>query len=595
MRVFALSWLLAVVVVLGATSIPATKVLVLIGLVLVIVAWRWCVARPVIAGVCAGCFSVSFSLYDVTSAQLDVSEIGADLRLRVRVVGVPRSDERRIRFDAKVIDCLDCRSEFGPRRIQLSGYEGIARNVRAGQTWQLTVRLKPLNGLQNPTGFDAVQWGIAKGFHAKGYIRKEPAPVLERQADLLSVSAMREATASRLQALSGNGRYIGLVQALSVGVKHNVADEIWRVLRETGTAHLLAISGLHISLVAAWALIVAGALVKGLRRLQPYTPQSVLLPDSHTVSLLSCGTVALAYAVLSGFELPTQRAMLMLLVWIIASWRCRFLAPAGALAMALIAVLASHSLHPLSAGFWLSFGTVWILFLLHNGWQKARGSEFGSDSSFRYRMSKLVSAARTHVLLAVILLPVSGWFFQAGSLVAPVANMLAVPWVGCLIVPLSFLAMFLSYWFPSASTMVLAVNDRALAALLYVLELLSRSNISAVTLTISDVTTLLLCLLGLACAFAPAGLGLRWLAAPLVFPVLLINIKQPPITGFEVHVLDVGQGLAVLVLTENETMLYDTGGTIIVNTDNVRRCGVALSARPGSPANRHLCGLAWRF
>lgn len=549
------------VVVLGQARIPSLLWLVVFSLLLIGLAWRYPLIRTSVAGVVVAVISMSIHIHQIGSAQLQVSQVSEDLRLRLQIVGVPSRDTGRVRFTADVIECLSCEGHFGPKRIQLSWYGGT-QAIHAGEIWAMTARLKPLTGLRNPQGFDVVRWGLAKGLHAKGYIRDTPSPERLQRPGRANISALREQIATRLMGLSLDKRHIGLVQALTVGVKDNVSKQTWTLLRDTGTAHLLAISGLHISLIAGWGFVAGGFLIKTIHRLSLLRGGGGVRADPRSAALCLSVALAFSYALLSGFELPTQRAMMMLLVWIIASWRFRFLPPAGALAIALLAVLLSNSLNLLSVGFWLSFGTVWILFLLHRGRQSARLTKSVHWSDLSYRSMQLFALGRTHILLGVILLPISAWFFQAGSLTAPLANLLAVPWVGFVVVPLCFLALLLSAWFPAAATAVLSAADWSLTWLLKLLLSLSDMGAGAVTLTLPDATALALCLLGFMCAVAPRGLAVSWLALPFILPALLFNVNQPKTSGFEVHVVDVGQGLAVLILSENQTLLFDTGGKV---------------------------------
>lgn len=561
MRVFALSWLATVVLLLSQARIPANSLLLVLAIALICLIWRCPRLRLSMAGIVMGLTTSLFHLEQLGAAQLDSDSISIDLRLRVRVVSVPASHPHALRFEARVLDCMTCSSRFGPERIQLSWY-GADQKLQAGEIWSLTARLKPLSSLRNPHGFDAIRWGFAKGLHARGYIRKEPAPVREQLASQPDVSALRATIAEHLKHLSSNERHIGLIQALTVGVKDKVPEGTWELLRNTGTAHLLAISGLHISLVAAWAFLLGRGLVNCLYKTRLFNSHMRLMPEARTVALVLSVVLSFCYALLSGFELPVQRAMMMMLVWVIASWYCRFMAPAGALALALIVVLLSNALNPLSVGFWLSFATVWILFLLHRGRQVAQNNDQLSWWDARQRFSQMLSVFKTQIMIGLILLPIGAWFFQAGSMAAPLANLLAVPWVGLVIVPLCFVSLLLSVWFPAIATMILFLIEKAIDGLLLVLSFLSELQSGALTLTLPDTSAFVLCLLGFFCAFAPRGLYLRWLVVPLLMPALLFNVQRPSMSGFEVHALDVGQGLAVLVLSNNQTLLYDTGGRI---------------------------------
>ena len=510
-------------------------------------------------GMLLATLTLGWALWQLSLHQLKPDQISVDTTLVVQISSVPQQYESRVSFRARVVSCESCESVLGAKNLKLSWY-GKAPKIRAGELWQLVVRLKPPVSLRNTGGFDAVAWMLVEALHASGYVRDGEQAKRLSAGEGVTHTLLRQASIERLNDLAGGTQHLGLLQGLTVGLKMHITDTQWEVLRNTGTAHLLAISGLHVGLVAAWALWLCRVLAMGLTRLMPAGGGTSLSLDSRSFALAGSFLAAAAYAALAGFELPTQRALLMLAVWIIAALRFRFLPPMASLCFAMIAVLFINALSLLSAGFWLSFGTVATLFYLHRG-HLALVNEVAVQR-WQILLNKTRSLLRTHCLLGVVLLPVSAWFFQSGSLVAPIANLLAVPWVAMVSVPLSLLGLLTGYVSPTLAVPVLKLADGSLGLLMAFLGWLDQSELSALVLTIPGGMSLACVLVGLLVSFAPTGLGLRIFALPLILPALLHNAMVPVHKGFEVHVLDVGQGLAVLVYADDQTLLFDTGGKV---------------------------------
>ena len=552
-------WLMTSLVIVNLQSVPSTTLSFVFLVVMLLLALRIPASRPIIAGVALSVVTIACSLLQLASHQLQADQISTDLDLTVRVVGVPEVQEQRLSFMAKVLACETCHTPLKATTIKLSWYYDYP-DVRAGDKWQLSVRLKPPASLRNPGGFDAVAWNLVKGVHARGYVRKAEMATRLDSDNHISLSAIRQQAATRLQRLSSDDRYLGLLQALTVGVKSEVSDTQWDLLRDTGTAHLMAISGLHVGLMAGWAMLLGKFLADVLVRLARWRSASASVVDTRPFALAASLICATGYAALAGFELPTQRAVLMLSVWLIASLRFRFLPPLAGWCLALVVVLSITPLNLLSAGFWLSFGTVAILFYLHSGHQrKPKGAQ---TSRWRAMLVTGQSLGRSHVLLGVVLLPVSAWFFQSGSLIAPLANVIAVPWVAMVSVPLGLLTLLLSAFSDTAAYPFVLMSEGSLHLLILFLNWLHGTMSSAVVLTLPGPLSLILVLVGLVVMLAPRGPGLRLLAVPLFLPAVMYNTGVRSAAGFEVHVLDVGQGLAALVYAGSETLLFDTGGKV---------------------------------
>lgn len=588
MRTFACTCLIVVLGIVNLRQLPPTWVCVTSIVLTLLLGLGFRRLRVVASGVLVAMSVTVFALYSLASHQLLSDQVSSDLDLTVLIDSIPERQERRLSFFAEVVSCHSCPAPLNVERIRLSWY-GYSPELLAGEHWRVTVRLKPLGSLRNPGGFDAVAWSLVKGIHAKGYVRDAALAAKVSQGRARSLSAVRHDVVKKIQQLSvrlsklapersiaqnssqsldqsitlsakDGGKYLGLVQALSVGFKTGISDQQWELLRSTGTAHLVAISGLHVGLVAAWVLLGGKLLLVCARRIMLMTSSARTLPDLRVWLLIASLFLASSYALLAGFELPTQRAVLMLGVWILAALRLRFLPPLAALCIALAVILSTNVLNPLSAGFWLSFGTVATLIYLHRG--HIRAPVTSPRGSLTHRFSQFRQTARTHCLLGIVLLPVTAWFFQSGSLLAPVANLIAVPWVAMVSVPLALLTLVASIVSDSLALPLLALTIHSLHYLMEFLTLLDATQLSSIVLVMPGASAFLLSIAGLLVVFGPRGLKLRTMALPLFLPAVLFNTAAPASDRFDVHFLDVGQGLAVLVFSGNETLLFDTGGKI---------------------------------
>lgn len=497
--------------------------------------------------------------------QYSAHESNNDFRVLGTVSSVPKKDGRRSSFLFNIETFIDGsmgaattnrnsghsnsnsnssngQSSRQPSTIRLSWYGYAGQSVRAGDRWQLTVRLKPPSSLGNPGGFNYERWLFQHRVHATGYVRDKPAAIrVGRQR--FSLHAIREAIALHITGLPNANEFAPLVQGLTVGITNNISEQQWQSLRLSGTAHLLAISGLHIGLISAWFYWLAGWLWYLWHRLAVRKVRQPVAKPVFAISLSLAG--ACVYAALAGFSLPTQRALVMLVVLVVAVVLRRTWPPATSLIVALLLVVLLDPLVVLSVGFWLSFGTVFAIFFLHNG--------------RLHRHNKKTAALLVHLKLGVVLLPVSALFFQQGALIAPIANAIAVPVVALLVVPLSFMVALLAPVWPTAANALLAFDQWVLSVLLRFLDGLLMLPASNLPLSMPNPMMFYCVIAGLLLLFSPRGLRLRWLALPMLLPGMMFNTVGAPIRGFELHALDVGQGLSVVVFTKNHTVLFDTG------------------------------------
>lgn len=503
---------------------------------------------------CVGGLLAHVVVFQQLELQLAPGLDRADLSVIGTVISVPKHDSRRTSFLFRIDEVLGPAIGSWPEQVRLSWYGGNRKLLAAGDQWQLLARLKPSASLGNPGGFNFEQWLFFNRIHATGYVRDSPAPQRINQHPT-NLHAIRESLANRIAQLPSANEYAPLVQGLTVGVTSGISIEQWQTLRQSGTAHLLAISGLHVGLVSGWFYIFAGVIWQLFHINHFLAGRQWCIKPLFALSV-SCGS-AVVYAALAGFSLPTQRALIMLGVFALSVMLRRIWPPGTAMVLALLMVLLMDPLAVLSVGFWLSFGTVAALFYLHSG----RMSRMGSKSN----------ALLLHLKLGIVLLPATAWFFQQGSLVAPVANAIAVPLVGLLVVPVSLVIALITPIWSAAANALLFFNQWVLEKLLDLLDGMLNLPASNLPLFLPGPLVLLCALVGLLLLFSPRSLRLRWLTIPLLAPAIVLNVLGKPVRDLELHVLDVGQGLSAVLFTENHTVLFDTGKRISDNATMLDR------------------------
>ena len=462
---------------------------------------------------------------------------GADVTVMGHVSSIPEPGDHRTRFRFTPSEITPWPVDRPlPRRIRLSWYARKPPALHPGERWRLVVRLKRPHGFSNPGGFNYETWLFANRVDAVGYVRSP------RHARRLSgpagLDSLRERLGRRLQRLLAGHPSLGVVIALAVGDRRLIDDGTWRLLRSTGTGHLVAISGLHVGMVALVGLFLFGAFWRRFPRLCLAVPAPLVG---------RCGAVvaAGAYAALAGFSLPTQRALVMVIGAAVMSLLRRRARPFDLWLAALAAVLVWDPLSPLSPGFWLSFGAVGVLIATGVGRYSAR------DGAWRWFAVQGV--------LWVGLLPLAALWFGQVSWSAPMVNLIAIPMVTIAIVPLVLTGCALLAVWPWFADKLLqsaaGIADAGLAGLHWV------ARWGGDTLYPAEPALLALLAAGTATALAlaPKGWGPRYLVPVLLLPVLLGRPVAPAAGTARLTVLDVGQGESVVVRTRSHVLVYDTG------------------------------------
>jgi len=477
---------------------------------------------------------------------------GVDLRLVGIVDDLPDTTERGVRF-AFAVEEVETPDAVVPRRLSLAWSAETARDgseidapvVRAGERWRLTVRLKRPHGYANPGGFDLEAWLLERNLRATGYVRASGAnAALDAFAGrpIDHVQRARERVRERIAAALADAPYAGVVAALAIGDQRAIPDAQWTVFNRTGVGHLVSISGLHVTALAALAAALAALMAR----------QSVRLTDAlpaRSVGALAGVVAAGAYTLLAGAEVPALRTFAMLAAGALGLVASRQAHAPTLWGWALAAVLALDPWAVLAPGCWLSFGAVAVLIYAGAGRVAPRRAQ-----RWHARLaSAFIEGARTQWAVTIGLVPFTLVLFGQVSLVSPLANAVAIPLVTLAVAPLAVAGIVV----PGDACFVAA--HALLAPLMRLLELFAGAPAAAWAQHTPLGWTLAAAAIGVAWLLAPSGVPGRRLGALWLLPLFVAVRPAPDVGTASVTVLDVGQGLAVVVRTHAHAMVYDTG------------------------------------
>jgi competence protein ComEC len=510
-----------------------------------------------VVGLACACFRVSRPV-----AMVAVAALVATLNARARLADwLPQGLETTTLSITGEVDSVPQRRADGvrfeftidpepplelPRRVELSWYDP-SDAPRAAERWALEVRLRRPRGFANPGGSDLAVRLLRERIGATGYVRtgRRLEPVTGG-AWRRPVLRLRAYLSDAIRASLGERPATGIVVGLAVGLQDALSPEQWRVLSRSGTSHLMAISGLHIGMVAALFAWLAASC----QRLRQRRGARGCVRD---VAVIAGALAAAGYAALAGASVPTQRTMVMIVVAASLLLRRRHAGALHVFAAALVVVLLVDPLAPLASGFWLSFGTVLAI--------------IAGLTGDVVRPAALTTYLRTQAVATVSMVPMLVGAFGSVSLVSVPVNLVAIPLYTLVIVPLVLLGAV-------AVTVYEALGHLVLAPTAWLIEttwplFAAPAGTPVAAWSVSALTPLLwlLLVIGVAGALAPLSTHTRLAGLCLVVCVCVWEPPRPAAGQARVAVLDVGQGLAVAIETRRHVLVYDTGPSFRSGSD----------------------------
>ena len=510
---------------------------------------------------------------------------GRDVDLVGVVAAMPQRSESGLRFRFTVESAqLDGRKVQVPQQVYLAWYAGSAWGldgsprvlplVLAGERWQWRVRLKAPHGHMNPGGFDYELWLWEQGLHATGYVRngaQDPSPLRREQTHSHPLErarqSVRDAIVDHVALGDPGGQNValgGVVAALVTGDQSAIDRSDWDVFRATGVAHLMSISGLHVTLFAWLAAAFIGSIW---RRSALWGWSWCALWPAPQAAWVGGVLLATAYALFSGWGLPAQRTVWMLaLVGLLRAtgrvwpWPWVWL-----LALGVVVTWDPWALY--QAGFWLSFVAVGVLLATSAPMNEspvlvrlvAMGPPWISRMHQSGGWARVGGLLREQWVVTWALTPLSVLFFGQVSVVGLMANLVAIPWVTLVVTPLAMLGVLWS----SAWTLALW----ALQPLHALLQWLAAIPGASLQVAQPPLGLALLAFVGGLWMSLPWPWRLRCLGIPLLVPALGWQVPRPMMGHFEVWAPDVGQGNGVWVRTTGHSLLYDAGPRYSVDSD----------------------------
>ncbi len=523
-------------------SLPDAALVAMLPMALA-VAWLRAPVRPLALLACGFLWAVLRAHVTLLAVLPEALE-GRTLVVHGSVVGLPAGDAARVRFDFLIARARqDARPIAYRGPVRLGWYRDAPRLV-PGERWRLVVRLKRPRGRVNPAGFDYERWLFRRATSATGYVVSGAANRRLGASGRTGLDAWRQRLSRAIAMHLQDRPAAALIAALAVGDRSAMSREQWRVLAATGTAHLMAISGLHVGLVAGLVYFLVA-------RIWSLTTTPLLWLAAPRAAAIAAVAAAAVYAALAGFALPTQRALAMIGVVMGAVVLRRRVLPATSLCLALAVVLVADPFAVVSAGFWLSFGAVAVIL-----WGMSARVPAVGQPAWRRLVGRW---ARVQWLVAVGLLPFSIVLFLAFPLTAPLANLLAVPWAGLALVPLVLAAAVLVLPFPALGALLLQAACVAADSLWWLLVRLADLELMLRPVSAPPPPALLAACLGGLLLIAPRAVPGRMLGLVGLLPLLFHPAPRPGHGDFRLTLLDVGQGLASVVQTRAHVLIYDAG------------------------------------
>ncbi|MBP1488685.1 DNA internalization-related competence protein ComEC/Rec2 [Acinetobacter nosocomialis] len=438
------------------------------------------------------------------------------------------------------------------------------QELQLGHYYRLSGKTKPAHSYATAGAFDQEKWFIQRNIMS-GFIVQYIEPLSLDQIYRLGYqqhSREQQSFFNRFQIniekLRLTFRHLlensslqqkGLILALLTGDESLLSDETQIQFKQLGIAHLLAISGPH---VLIFAIMLSWFCHQVICR---YYPQIYLWKPKQVLMAIPCCFGVLIYTAFVGFEIPALRTLLSVFIFISFIVLKQPLKPFALLVYSASLLLLMDPFSVLSAGFWLSYGACFILLRIYQTIVQIPDQHFLSLRSKMIFMTKVLIESQGKIFIA--LSPLTLLFFQQISWIAPLTNIVAVPIVGGIIVPLNILAACTWFIVKPFGNMLFYFNDILLSILLSCLGLLEKLSLPLQGISLTPLA-LFAVSLGILILFLPKGILPKTWGMLCCLPLIVVNKTNQPI---QLHILDVGQGQAIFLQQPEQNWLIDTGGS----------------------------------
>ncbi len=518
-------------------SLPSAQILTVVLFATILVHRRWRVLCPLIA-IILGILVATIRFQNFIDQGLPSEWQRRDITLVAKVISLPKQRRQDISFRVRVIEqnLSPDLTDLPGNRLQLSCYR-CPFNIEPAQTWRFTVRLKQPHGYASPGAFDYEKYLFRHRLVAKGYVRLkgENQRLKSNRFDinLWRLSIKRKLASTLGMEANDTGDGYSTMVALAVGDKSGFSQSQRIALQVSGLSHLFAISGLHIGLIFAVTMMLFKWLSNGVARLFEFIPRPFLC-------LLPAMGCAVLYAALAGFSVSTQRALIMLCVFVVCRLMVRDVSLFKVLLIAICILLQIDPFSILDAGFWLSCGAVLVICLA------------AADDAE-------LSLIKLQPILWLGMMPLTILFFSQLSWLSPLLNFVAVPVFCAVLIPLTLVSTLINQigLVVLAKPLLLGLNW-AFDGIFSILEFLVAQPYAKTDVPEFEFLhgVIFVICMGLYVYRKP-----WWHIAWCLFLVSLLvsSFASAKPEHLKITLLDVGQGLAMVIQTSSGITVYDTG------------------------------------
>lgn len=501
-----------------------------LGVIFIIIFRKYMPICLVISGLCMGYSDGAIHAHRTLSWHLPLSQEAKTIQIRGIIKNIVTQNNQESRF---ILKCLP-----GGALVNLH-WKNAFKLLHTGDEWQFHVRLKQIHGTANEAGFDEASWNYEQGIRASGYVVDDPKNIFIKHHIFNSfLMQWRDHVRNQIISYLPNTPTAHWLLTLTVGDRSYVSQDEWHLLQNTGTNHLMAIAGLHLGMLGGLILYLFHLAFKKL-------PAPYFYFFNRKTGVFVMLVVVFYYAMLANFSLPTERAFMMIFILSLYEFFDCIANPWHVLSMVMFIVLFIHPASILDMSFWLSYTTIALILFGMNGRLRKEGWWW--------------KVARVQYVISMGLLPLSVLFFQQYSLTALFANAIAIPWMMFAILPICFIALFFLPLSGAIVKIALLCADISLQGLMWVLATIASLPLSVIHWAMPNSLIFLFSMLACLLCLLPRHTPGKYFGFILFLPLVLYHPERPLKGDYWVTVLDVSEGLSIVIQTASHTLVFDTG------------------------------------